>query len=303
MKCVLYITSILLFYRLAEAVSEAGNSKAVFTFNTQYPFYKSVINVSQRSTLNFPRQRLNFTSLCKVKTFVNNYIDSILFGTPSNDTFKSNLYGATDLLRKLYFSFEIDLKYGSNYRARNEFSRPLPNYKERIRYYDLSVQRDVLEILMDFCIFYQPIDIRKTSEDFFSRNFCAGKITEISEENFFNILKNSCANYIDQLRQPILKNLLKVISKIVEEISEISADVASLPDISIDLDSVLINGIQIRRYNIIPLELIHTFFSEWSKSFTKITQHRKCIGVYFDNFSRAYRTRNTSVVKKKLHLH
>lgn len=287
----IFLFSILLYSGLSEKInktsinegaSTSGNKKkdcrkineGASTSYIHYPSYESVIN-SHRSALEFQHQQSIYAERCEIDTFVDNHINSIISQAQDNRQTQLDSRRLAESLDGFYSSLAVFLRYGSNFNPSTEYSRPLPNYEERIRYYDLNIQRDVLQTLMDACIHRHDDDYREHIQSF-SRTVLEDLCDKQEASSAASSTRFLCFRF---RRQNIFKKILSIFFGKKKSISQ-----EAVLNNTIDFDGLVVNGIRIRRYNIIPLELINTFFEEWSQSFAQIMYRNECMRAYFNNF-------------------
>lgn len=133
------------------------------------------------------------------------------------------------------------LKYGPDDGDDNtDQSRPLlPNYEGRRRFYELSLNREALETLMESCTIYFQKLSRDVLKDFSS-----------------TVLRNVTIKQNHSVKNKRIHNSDKKSSK----------DDSGIPN----------EGLPTQQYDIIPLPLILRFFEEWSHSFTMRADLFRC---------------------------
>lgn len=252
--------------RLKKNSSKCRINEGASTSYIHFPSNDSIVNVGASTSGLQQQQRrqcLIYAEKNKINAFVDDKLNLIATDLRQNSPNEPDPRQVATSLRQFYRELGNYLRYGPNYNASGEYPRLLSNYVERIRYYDLSIRRDVLQTLIDSRIYHENLEYTQEQIQFFSRtilkNLCKNSDTTTSSSgSLSNTLLDICSNYVHQFRPSRIFDLIKTVLWNNERIVRLEME-AQQPNAT-NIDGHVINGVQIKRYSIIPSELIDLFF-------------------------------------------
>lgn len=183
-------------------------------------------------------------------------------------------------LHQYYRALGNYLRYGPNFNPRDEFPQLQANYEERVRYYDLKIQREVLQTLIDTCELDMNENIRDRMQNLSTsvlKNLCdkQTQASNFTNDNLIENLKNCYSKFYQRLRASIREQVLNLFRMYVVEY-------AIGQNITLNISGIQENErLSVMRYEVIQPLLIELFFHVWDRSMTQIILHNECVYAYF----------------------